>query len=469
MNRRRFLGITAAGLAGTVFPLLRCENVRSRKSNIVFIMADDLGYADLGCYGQEKIRTPYLDRMAAEGMKFTDHYAGSTVCAPSRCTLITGLHTGHAVVRGNYEVQPEGQYPLPPESITVAEVLKRAGYTTGAIGKWGLGGPGSSGEPNQQGFDYWFGHLCQREAHFYYNEHLWRNGEKVVLKGNDPQRYTGQYVHDLFTKEAIQFIRRNQRDPFFLYLPYTIPHAELAVPEDSLAEYRGKFPETPFPGGHYGAQPAPHAAYAAMITRMDRDIGRIFRTLQDLDIDEDTLVIFTSDNGPSTAGGIDPVFFDSNGPLRGGKRDLYEGGIRVPLIARWPGRIKPGTVSKHPSAFWDFLPTAAEIAGVEPPDDIDGISYLPALLGKPQPAHEYFYWEFPAQGGKQAVRTGRWKGLRLHTRTEPDGAIELYDLMTDIGEKTNVAAEQPEVVRKVEGFMQEAHRDSDVFPLFGKA
>jgi len=464
MNRRTFLQITA----GALFPLLSCGRFRRKQPNIIFIMADDLGYADLGCYGQEKIRTPHLDRMAAEGIRLTDHYAGSTVCAPARCTLMTGLHTGHAVVRGNYEVQPEGQYPLPPESLTVGEVLQAAGYATGVIGKWGLGGPGSSGEPNRQGFDYWYGHLCQREAHFYYDDHLWRNGKKVVLEGNDPQRQTGQYVHDLFTREALQFIERNQQGPFFLYLPYTIPHAELAVPEDSLAAYRGQFPETPFPGGHYGAQPAPHAAYGAMITRMDRDIGRVFRLLQDLEIDENTLVIFTSDNGPSTAGGIDPVFFDSNGPLRGGKRDLYEGGIRVPLIARWPGRIKPGTVSNHPSAFWDFLPTAAEIAGIKPPDGIDGISYLPALMGEPQPVHEYFYWEFPAQGGKQAVRMGRWKGVRLNTRTDPNGAIELYDLANDVGEARNVASEHPDVVRQITDIMQQAHTDSGAFPLFGQ-
>ena len=429
-------------------------------------MADDLGYADLGCYGQKKIKTPNLDKIAAQGMKFTQHYAGTTVCAPSRCSLMTGLHTGHTFIRGNREMQPEGQHPMPAGTVTVANLLQKTGYTTGMFGKWGLGGPGSEGDPTKQGFDHFFGYNCQREAHSFYPQHLWRNTEKIMLDGNaDGKRET--YAHDLIAGEGVKFIEANKDKPFFLYLPYTIPHAELAVPEESLAQYRGKFPEKPFPGGHYYKQETPRAAYAAMVTRMDGYVGNVMAKLKELGIDDNTIVTFTSDNGPHGEGGNDWKFFDSNGPLRGMKRDLYEGGIRVPLIARWPGKIKPGSVSDHISAFWDLMPTCAELAGTKAPENIDGISYLNEMIGKKQKAHKYLYWEFHEQGGKQAVRMGNLKAVRLNVRKNPNGPIELYDLKTDIGEENNIADKHPAIVKKISEIMKTARTDSDVFKLYG--
>src|ERR1041384_8221269 len=416
-----------------------------RKPNIIYIMADDLGYGDLSCYGQKKFKTPCIDRMAADGMKFTDYYAGSTVCAPSRCTLMTGYHTGHCYVRGN------AQQPLRPEDITVAKLLKSAGYATAATGKWGLGLVGTTGHPNRQGFDEWFGYLDQVHAHHYYTDHLFKNEEKVP---NDPEK---EFSHDRFTEFALEFVRRNKEKSFFLYLPYTIPHAELIAPEDSMTEYRGKFPEKPWVNGQgdgpgakgYRSQPTPHAAYAAMVTRMDRDVGRLFALLKELKIDDDTIVFFTSDNGPHREGGNDPAFFDSNGPLRGIKRDLYEGGIRMPMIVRWPGNVKAGAVSEAALAHWDFLPTACELAGVKSPEGLDGISFLPTLLGQEQKkTHEGLYWEFHEGGFDQGARIGEWKGVRKGF----DGPLELYNLKADIGEKENVAANHPEVVAKIETY-----------------
>jgi len=479
LDRRGFVrktGLGAAGLsmAGTALSCLSlsqltgCGSRPGRKPNIIFIMADDLGYGDLGCYGQEKVRTPHIDRLAAEGMRFTDHYAGSTVCAPSRCSLMTGLHTGHTYIRGNLAVQPEGQHPIPADSVTVARLLQGAGYVTGATGKWGLGPPGSEGDPINQGFDYFYGYNCQRQAHFYYPEHLWENDRKIILEGNREGRQE-TFSHDLIAGKTLEFIRRNSDRPFFLYVPYTIPHAEIVVPEDSLAEYRGTFPETPYVGSHYGSHETPRAAFAGMVTRMDRDVGRIRALLEELGIAEDTLIIFTSDNGPHLEGGHDPRFFGSSGPLRGFKRDLYEGGIRVPMVAWWPGTITAGTLSDHPSTFWDFLPTACDIAGIDPPTEGDGISYLPELLGgRGQPEHEYLYWEFHEQGRKQAVRMGQWKGVRLNVRRDPDGPIELYDLSTDIAEERDVAAEHPEVVHQIRRIMAEAHTPSELFPLINQ-
>ncbi|UCG58601.1 MAG: arylsulfatase [Phycisphaerales bacterium] len=469
LDRRQFLRHVGLSLAGlSVSGCSEAAKTAARRSvggrpNIIYILADDLGYGDLGCYGQAKIKTPNIDRMAAEGMRFTQHYSGSTVCAPSRCCLMTGLHTGHAYIRGNREIQPEGQEPIRADTVTVGKLLKRAGYITGMVGKWGLGSPGSEGVPNRQGFDYFFGHLCQREAHFYYPPHLWRNEEKIVLEGNDRKKQTGRYSHDLMTDEVLAFIRRNKARPFFLYVPYTIPHAELAVPEDSLSQYEGKFPEKPFPGNHYGAQPRPHTVFAAMVSRLDRDVGKILALLRELRIDDRTLVMFTSDNGPHREGGADPGFFQSSGPLRGIKRDLYEGGIRVPLVARWPGKIGPHTVSHHVSAFWDFLPTACELAGVKSPEGIDGISMMPTLLGGPakQQKHKFLYWEFHERGSKQAVRMGRWKAVRFGT----GGKLELYDLDNDIGEANDVAAEQPEIVAKIEAYLVEARTESKFWNL----
>ena len=488
LNRREFLSLAAGGAVTAVIPSgsygseFAGSKDASKRPNIIFILADDLGYGDLGCYGQEKIKTPNLNRMAAEGMRFTQHYAGSTVCAPSRCALITGLHCGHTYVRGNYlmdHVKFEGDLPIPPDTVTLAKILKRAAYTTGIVGKWGLGGPGTTGIPNKQGFDYFFGYLDQIRAHTYYPDYLWRNEEKVYLEGNrDGQR--GTYSHDLITEEALEFVDRNRQKPFFLYLAYTIPHAELAVPADSLKQYKGKFPEEQFEGGNYRAQKTPRAAFAAMVSRMDRDIGRLFAKLKQLRIDENTIVFFTSDNGPHHEGGAGPNFFNSSGPLRGIKRDLYEGGIRVPMLARWPQKIKPGSVSDHISAFWDFLPTTCELAGVNPPDGIDGISYLPTLLQKEQKQHEYLYWEFfrynwnwkqgqkdPPKNrmDKQALRMGDWKAVRLNVYKNPDAPVELYNLKDDIGEKHNVAAQYPKIVAKIEKYLKTTRTPSKYFPM----
>jgi len=485
-TRREFLKTAsfAAASAGMSSLLPSCASIgqitaaRRKKPNIIFILADDLGYGDLGCYGQQEIATPSLDQMAADGMRFTDHYAGSTVCAPSRCSLMTGLHTGHCYVRGNREAKPMGQTPLPDETVTVAELLKEADYATGLIGKWGLGGPGSTGIPNKQGFDYFYGYLCQRHAHNYYPEFLFRNEERVPLEGNkvaDPRPdgagmaiERAQYSHDLCTKEALVFLEQNRDMPFFLYLAYTIPHANNEAGREGM--------EVPSFGQYADKDwPEPQKGHAAMITRMDGDIGKLFAKLAELDIDDDTLVIFTSDNGPHREGGNNPDFNDSNGPLRGIKRDLYEGGIRVPMIARWPGKIKAGSVSNHVSAFWDFLPTCCELASIKNPKGIDGISMVPTLLGKEQEQkkHEFLYWEFHGRGTKQAVRMGEdsrragshWKGVRLNVEKNPDGPIELYNLKVDIAEKHNVADLHPEIVAKIAMYMNTAHVPSEYWPL----
>lgn len=457
------LGTTSIALSSAAF----CGRKPERKPNIIFILADDLGYGDLGCYGQKRIKTPELDRMAAEGMRFIQHYAGSTVCAPSRCSLMTGLHTGHARIRGN------ARLPLEPNDLTLAELLKTCGYTTGLIGKWGLGQADSTGMPNRKGFDYFFGYLNQIRAHNYYPDWLWRNQEKVKLENKVIFAESGYakgigsastrravYSHDLFTQEALGFIERNQQQPFFLYLAYTIPHANN---ESHLLNRHGM--EVP-DYGIYKEQdwPDPQKGHAAMITRMDRDIGRLLNKVKQLNLDEDTLLFFSSDNGPHQEGGFVPEFNDSNGPLRGIKRDLYEGGIRVPMIARWPGKIKPGSESDHISAFWDFLPTCAELAGVSEPEGLDGISLVPTLLGRSerQKKHDFLYWEFHWwKPTKQAVRMGDWKAVRL----EPNKPLELYKLRHDLGEQNNVAAEHPEIVARIETYLKNARTDSPQWPM----
>ena len=492
LGRREFVKTAGLGAAAlSLSPLQWGCRPAIRKPNIIFIMADDLGYAELGCYGQTKIRTPNIDRLAAEGKRFTQHYSGSPVCAPSRCVLLTGKHTGHAYIRANDEMNErgdvwhdpnlEGQRPLLPGTKTIGTILQKAGYATGAVGKWGLGGPTDTGHPNSQGFDFWYGHLCQRVAHNYYPTHLWKNRDRDILEGNpyfyphqkfpegenpdDPDAYavySGKtYAMDRMAEEARRFIRENSTRPFFLYLPFPVPHASLQVPDDSVEEYEGAFPETPYLGNKgYLPHPKPHAAYAAMITRMDKEIGRIMTLLQELGLDENTLVMFTSDNGPTFNGGTDSAFFESAGPLRGLKTQLYEGGIRVPMIARWPGHIEPGTTTDHISAFWDLLPTLTDVCGQETPKDTDGISFLPTLLGKEekQQRHDYLYWEYL---GRQAVRRGQWKAYR-------DGVgkdIELYDLEKDIGESTDVSAEFPEIINRIGTILEEARTPSELFPL----
>jgi arylsulfatase A len=437
----------------------------AERPNILLIQADDLGYGDLSAYGQGQFQTPGLERLAREGIRFTQYYSGSTVCAPSRAALMTGQHTGHVWIRGN------GEIPLRAEDTTVAMLLRDAGYRTAVIGKYGLGVAGTSGAPDKKGFDYSFGVLDHRHAHRQYTDHLYRNGERVATD------LKNDYVNDLFTKETAAFISRDDARPFFVYLNYTVPHAELRVPEDSMAPLRGKFPETPFvnekadarPSGAtfegaslgYRSQPAPKAAFVAMIQRMDRDIASLLDLLAARKIDRRTLIIFTSDNGPHREGGADPDFFKSSGGLRGIKRDLYEGGIRVPMIARWTGTIPEGRVSYHEWAHWDLLPTLTEIGGAKTPAGIDGMSMARALRGQQQPTHEFFYWEFHERGFQQAVRMGNWKAVRL----KPGAPLELYDLPDDPHEQQNIAAGNPDVVAKIEKYLAGARTESARWPV----
>jgi len=435
--------------------------VESAPPNIVYIMLDDAGYGDFSCYGQEDFTTPNIDRIAEEGMRFTNHYSGSTVCAPTRCSLMTGLHTGHCVVRGNREVKPEGQAPMPADTVTIPRLLKKADYTTGMFGKWGLGAPGSPSDPVEH-FDVFFGYNCQRQAHNYYPKHLWSNDEKVPLDGET-------YAHDLIVEQALKFIRDHHEGPFFAYLPVTIPHAAMHVPEESMAPFRKKFPHFENVIGRYAGPEVrnPVAAFAGMMTRLDGQVGQLMALLKELEIDDRTLVMVTSDNGPHLEGGHKPDFFDSNGPLRGHKRDLYEGGIRVPLIARWPGKITPGTESELICAHWDMLPTICELAAVEAPET-DGISIVPTLTGiGDQQEHRYLYWEYSPRG-TQAVRKGQWKAVRFLPRRKRKEKIELYDLSQDLGETSDVSDEHPEIVQQMLEIMRKAHVPSERFPLIRK-
>jgi arylsulfatase A-like enzyme len=447
MTRRDLLQLPGAAMLAR-----QMRAAEPPRPNIVFILADDLGYGDLGCYGQTEIRTPNLDRMASEGLRFTQAYSGSTVCAPSRCCLMTGRHTGHATVRGN--MQPEAG--LRPDETTVASLLKPAGYRTALFGKWGLGGPGTGSVPNTRGFDEFYGYLNQQHAHNSYPEHLWDNQNESFLTGNwfDQRK---QFSNDLFTERALKFVGAARR-PFFLYLTYTIPHAD-----NELTKVRGDGIETP-DDQPYHERPWPQAErnFASLVTRMDGDVGRLFAALKAAGQDEDTLVIFSSDNGPHQEGGHKPEFFKSSGPLRGIKRDLYDGGVRVPYLARWPGKVPAGKTSDQVLAFWDFLPTAAALAGVAPPRGIDGISMLPAHLGQPQPRqHDYLYWEFHERGFAQGLRIGNHKCFRRN----PGEAIEVYDLASDLGERTNIAATSPGVVRRADELFRTARTDSTLFPV----
>jgi arylsulfatase len=440
------------------------------KPNIVFILADDLGFRDLGCYGQTKIHTPSIDKLAAEGMRLTRAYCGNAVCAPSRCCLMTGKHPGHAFVRDNRQwkekVQWSGQIPLPENTPTLPRWLKEHGYVTGAAGKWGLGAPENTGDPQKQGLDHFFGYYCQAHAHNHYPAYVYRDGAKVALDGNDGSVTGKQFTQDLFEAEGLSFIRAHKDQPFFLYLPFTVPHLAIQVPEDSLAEYRGKFEEKPYRGKAYQPHETPRAGYAAMVTRMDRSVGRIMDLLKELGLDEKTLVIFSSDNGPvGDYAGSDNVFFASRGDLHGWKGSLYEGGIRTPFIARWPGKIKAGTTSDVQTAFWDVLPTLCEVAGGPAPMATDGISILPTLLGQKQThKHDFLYWEFPSYGGQQAVHLGDWKGVRQNLQKGPS-PIELYDLAGDPNETKNVAAGHPDVVERIDALMKREHVPSAIFPL----
>lgn len=435
--------------------LVSCSQ-KSSSPNIIYIMVDDLGYGDLGCYGQDIIQTPNIDNLAAEGMRFTDHYAGHTVCRPSRLVLWTGKHTGHTAISANEK------YVFQSEDVTVAELLQNAGYVTGGVGKWAMADADGNGHPNDNGFDFWMGYLDQSEAHNYYPLYLWRNHEKVELLGNvlyekddinrgfvAKEKVT--YSHDVMAEEALQFIRDNANNKFLLHVHWTIPHTN-----NQAGRLLGDGQEVPDYGRYENEDwPNPEKGFAAMITRMDGDVGRMMALLKELNIEKKTIVFFTSDNGPHHEGGHDHEFFNSNGPLRGYKRDLYDGGIRVPMIVRWPGHVTAGSQSDFPSAFWDYLPTACELAGVEPPHDIDGISYLPTLRGKEQPQHDYLYWQFNGNGhDKEAVRAGQWKAVRPAT----DAPIELYDVTTDRGEQNNVAKDYPDIVEKMKNYMIDAKK-----------
>ncbi len=463
MKRRQFLQGVGAGI-GTVL-LSGCGQARSAanlptRPNIIFIMADDLGWQELGCYGQKKIRTPNLDRMAAEGMRFTDYYSGSPVCAPSRCTLMTGMHGGHAFIRDNQEIGTwesfQGQLPLPQGTETVATMLSRQGYATGAFGKWGLGGVNSTGDPLNLGFERFFGYNCQRHAHNLYPEYLIDNRDKRVLEDNTGGPTGKHYAPQVYGEELFKFIRANKDRPFFAYWPTVIPHLALQAPQEDIDRYKGQWPETPYTGSSYQPHPTPRACYAAMISFMDRQVGELLKLLKELNLDENTIVFFTSDNGTTMLKEqVDYEFFESVGPLRGLKGTAYEGGIRVPMIARWPGRIRPGTVTNLPSAHCDVMATLADLAGTKGPADTDGISILPTLLSKPaeQKRHDYLFWDFAGSGGLLAVRMGKWKGVKQGLRKNPDAPLELYDLENDLGERNNVADQFPEVARAVEHIM----------------
>ena len=427
------------------------ENQSSVKPNIIFIMADDMGYGDLGSYGQTVIQTPNLDQMAKEGLRFTNCYAGSTVCAPSRSVLMTGLHTGHTTVRGNFGKYGvvglgggEGRVPLEAEDITVAEVLKEVGYKTGMTGKWGLGEPDTTGHPNDQGFDEWFGYLNQRKAHTYYPDFIWKNKEKVEFPENSDGKKV-IYTHDLFTNFALDFVKRHQKEPFFLYMPYTIPHAAYEIPDI------GPYTDRPWTDDE--------KVQAAMITRLDRDIGSLFQLLKDLNIDENTLVFFCSDNGAARRW---EGRFDASGILKGRKRDLYEGGIRTPMIVRWPGKVAAGKTDDLTWYFADLLPTLAELTGATAPAKIDGVSVLPTILGESQNLSDrYLYWEFYENGFQQAIRQGDWKAIRL----APGASLELYDLSIDEVEANNIATQHPEKVDTFEATLKTARSPSTNWPV----
>ncbi|MEW4488516.1 arylsulfatase [Thalassoglobus sp. JC818] len=434
----------------------------SNPPNIIYILLDDAGYGDLSCYGQEHFQTPNMDSLAETGMKFLQHYSGSTVCAPTRCSLMTGKHTGHCVVRGNREVKPEGQAPMPADTVTIPRLLKTAGYATGMFGKWGLGAPGSTSDPTEH-FDVFYGYNCQREAHTYYPEHLWSNNEMVELDGKT-------YAHDLIVDQTMKFIRDHRDEPFFLYVPVTIPHAAMHVPAESHDPFRKIFPQFEDVEGKYAGTTItnPVAAFAGMMTRLDAQLGDMFELVRELGLEENTLIMLSSDNGPHKEGGHQPDFFNSNGPLKGHKRDLYEGGIRAPLLASWKGKIPAGKVSSLISAHWDMLPTFCDLAGVEIPSDVDGISLKEELMGnsdKQQP-HDYLYWEFSERGRSQAARKGDWKAVRNNLKANPDAPIELYNLSEDLGEEIDLSSQEPEVVKEMSAIMKEAHVPSATFPLF---
>ena len=462
-----------AGLMLCCAPLYACNTAKEeqpQKPNVIYILADDLGYGDIEPYGQKIIKTPHLTQMAHEGMLFTQHYAGTTVSAPSRGSLMTGMHTGHSQIRGNKEIAPEGQQPMEANTFTIGKLMQESGYTTGIFGKWGLGYPSSPSVPSKMGFNEFYGYNCQRQAHSYYPDHLWKNDEVIVLEGNqNGERNT--YSQELIHQEALQFIRNNKDKPFFAMLTYTLPHAELNLPHDSIYQiYENMFEETPYTGGYHDSE-KPRASFAAMVSLLDKYVGDVMQELKELGIDDNTIVIFTSDNGPHMEGGADPEFFNSNGPLRGVKRDVYEGGIRVPMIVRYPNHVKAGTTTNHISAFWDIMPTLADIThSAIPTNEVtDGISFLPTLLDKgKQKEHEYLYWEFHEGGGRLALREGDWKMDVLNAISKDKEKIELYNLADDLGETNNLANANPEKTKQMYDKLKSIRTVSDNFPFYTK-
>ena len=460
----------------------------SRPPNVVFVLADDLGYGELGCFGQQRIKTPHLDRLAAQGMRLTRHYSGSPVCAPSRCVLMTGKHPGHAAVRDNKEAQPEGQWPLPTGETLLPAVLHEAGYATGAYGKWGLGMFGSSGDPLTRGFDRFYGYNCQRHAHTYWPAFLYDDGKRVPLDNrppvpgagklaadadaHDPASYAkfvgSDYAPDRILAAATAFVRANAQRPFFLYFPSTLPHLALHTTAADLKPYEGAFPETPYAGDKgYTPHPTPRAAYAAMISRLDRDVGELLAALDAANVAGDTLVVFTSDNGAthSPVGGTDVDFFASCGELRGRKGSMYEGGIRVPTIVRWPGRVPAGASSAFVSGFEDWLPTLAELCGAKAPAGGDGVSLAATLRGQEPTPRPFLYREFAGYGGWQAVWVDTYKLVRRQLQDPAKAATELYDLAVDPRESKNLATAAPERVAAMQKVLGEQHTPSPTFPL----
>jgi arylsulfatase A len=449
--------------------------IRSKKPNIIFILADDLGYGDIGCYGQQKIATPNIDRLAKMGIKFTDFYSGSTVCAPARCTFLTGMHTGHGAIRGNVTVKPEGQVPLPDSTITFPMLLQQNGYSTAAFGKWSLGFITSSGDPQKKGFDEFYGYNCQTLAHNYYPDHLWHNHDRIDLSVNLTS--DSIYSADLIHQQAMQFLNAKHDKPFFLYLPYTLPHADVIAPHDEVYNfYVKKFNEQPVAppktndGEKHHFDPYPHAAFAAMVARLDKYVGEIMEMVKDKGMEENTWIIFTSDNGPHKENGGDPVFFNSNAGFKGIKRDLYEGGIREPFIVYKKGITKAGTVNTTPTILYDLFPTFLEMTGVTSKIRTDGQSILSSFVEKQKSSHKYLYWELHEAGGKQAVRMGNWKAIKLDVSKNKNAAIELYDLKNDPAEKNNIADKNPAIVKQMEEIMKEAYIPNKDWPLlFGEA
>ena len=455
--------------------------VSTKQPNIIYILADDMGIGDLGAYGQTIIQTPNLDKLASRGMKFTQHYS-TAVCAPSRSALMTGQHTGHTPIRGNRQFikNKEGQVPLLASTITLAEVLKENGYVTGMFGKWGLGF--GEGDPNNQGFDEFYGYNCQRLAHRYYPPYLNHNQKRDSLKGND-WTHTVTYAPDKIQEHRLQFIEQNKNKPFFAYIPLVLPHAEIISPNDSIFKmYDGKFKEIPYTVDNkytsdygpdivhyeYASVKKPKATYASMITRIDAYVGQIVDKVNKLGIAENTIIMFASDNGPSSEGGTNPDFFNSNSHFRGYKRDLYEGGIRTPFIVVWPNKVAEGSETNHVSAFWDVLPTLSAITNSKTPDNIDGISFLPTLLNKEnQEKHTHLYWEYNVKGGRKAIRKDNWKGVwhNINRKGKKKGSFELYNLSNDISETTNVVSQFPEVAKELQELMNASRSSSELFPF----